>query len=156
QQSTGNLGFTEHEWLVDQIFKHKDTESHPTTARYMARKLWKFFAYDPVVDVGTSRVDVPIIDAVADAFSGISIANPNGTYLLADALRQMFLTAEFYADATRTVKGPVEYVVGSIRMLHGRMTGDTKANIGNDTIANQGQEVLNPPDVFSWRGNLRW
>src|SRR6185295_16316263 len=41
----------EHKLLVDGIFNHLDTEGRPTVARYITRKLWKFFAYDPVVDV---------------------------------------------------------------------------------------------------------
>src|SRR5262249_6218068 len=112
-------------------------------------KLWKFFAYDPEVNSDTARTDLSLIDALADIF----VAN---NYSLAAVLNAMFLREEFYADTTRTVKSPVEYVVGSLRMLHGKLAGSTREAVGQDTLANMGQELFNPPDVFSWRGNLSW
>lgn len=139
----------EYKFFIDQILdKHRDSDGRPTAARFLTRKLWKFFAYDPVVE-GVNPPDRPMIDALADVFVA-------SDYSLTAVLKAMFLREEFYADATRTVKGPTEYVVGSLRMLKAKLTGSTKANIGQDLLANMGQELLNPPDVFSWRGNLAW
>jgi len=135
--------------LVDGIFTHLDTEGQPTAARFLARKLWKFFAYDPVVTTDTARTDLGVIDALANVLV-------TSNYSLGAALNAMFLREEFYADATRTVKGPTEFVVGSVRMLRGKLGGSTRENVGQDLLANMGQELLNPPDVFSWRGNLSW
>ena len=135
--------------LIDGIFNHLDTENRPTAARYIVRKLWKFFAYDPEVNAGTARTDLSLIDDLADVF----VAN---NYSLAAVLNAMFMREEFYADTTRTIKGPVEYVVGSLRMLRGKLGGSTRENVGQGTLANMGQELFNPPDVFSWRGNLSW
>jgi len=139
----------EYALLVDKIFNHTDTEGRPTAARYIARKMWKFFAYDPEVDVGTPRADLALIDSLADAFKA-------SNYSLSSLLRAMFLRDEFYADATRTVKSPTEYVIGTIRMLRGRVAKFTHTNLGSDTVARLGQDLFNPPDVFSWRGNQRW
>jgi len=139
----------EYTLLIDGIFNHTDTESRPTAARCIVRKLWKFFAYDPVVASDTARTDLSLIDDLADVFT-------SNNYSLAAVLNAMFLREEFYADATRTVKGPVEYVVGSLRMLRGKLAGSTRTTVGQDLLANMGQELLNPPDVFSWRGNLAW
>lgn len=143
------LATDEHRRLVDAIFNHVDTEGRPTVARHIARKAWKFFAYDPIVDVGTSRADLSMIDDLADEFK-------NNNYSLKALLRAMFLREEFYADSTRTVKGPIEYVVGSLRMLRGKFVATTKTNLATDRTAEMGQELLNPPDVFSWRGNQAW
>ena len=153
------LAQTEHERFIDAIFNHVDTEGRPTSARYIARKMWKFFAYDPDVDLsaGTGQQDKALIDALADAFKG-----PDGsgqTYNLKTLLRTMFLRDEFYADTTRTVKGPVEYVIGAVRMLGGKLKRDRKDQVvdgSGSSLAAMGQELFNPPDVFSWRGNLYW
>ena len=143
-------GALEHEFLVDKLFAHTDTENRPTAARFITRKLWKFFAYDPDVDDnGGARADLPLIDDLADTF----VAN---NYSLAAVLKAMFLREEFYADATRTVKGPVEYVVGSLRMLKGKVSKTRKETLVGDSMPNMGQEILDPPSVFSWRGNLSW
>ena len=139
----------EYALLVDKIFDHTDTEGKPTAARYIARKMWKFFAYDPQVDIATPRADLTLIDDLATAFKG-------NNYSLASLLRAMFLRDEFYADATRTVKSPTEYVIGTIRMLSGKVVRNTHNNLGSDTVASMGQDLFNPPDVFSWRGNQRW
>jgi uncharacterized protein (DUF1800 family) len=149
----------EHETFTDHMFTHVDTEGRPTAARFIARRMWKFFAYEPDVDVlnGTGQQDKALIDALADVFTGPDPMNP--TCNLKDLLRAMFLRDEFYADTTRTVKGPVEYVMGSTRMLGGKLKGDKKDAVVPDTgseLSDMGQELLNPPNVFSWRGNLFW
>jgi len=167
------LGMSEHRRFIDAIFgngtpgrpPHVDTEGRPTAARFIARRMWKFFAYDPDVDVsaGTGQQDKALIDAMADAFKG---PNPEGQqYNLKTLLRSMMLRDEFYADTRRTVKGPVEYVIGGIRMLGAKVKPDRKLDLagiddpivgGDGVTARMGQELLNPPDVFSWRGNLYW
>ncbi|MCX8073145.1 MAG: DUF1800 domain-containing protein [Candidatus Binatia bacterium] len=152
----------EHRRLVDAIFNHRDTEGRPTAARFLVRKLWKFYAYDPVVDVGTSREDLSLIDELADVFVASG-------YRIPAVLRAMFLRTEFYADRTRTVKSPVEYVVGSLRMLKATRTEDGRYTLldtleelsdqGNQNkggLGQMGQTLLDPPDVFSWKGNSYW
>ncbi|MBI3785715.1 MAG: DUF1800 family protein [Deltaproteobacteria bacterium] len=149
------LATDEHRRLVDAIFSHIDTEGRPTAARHIARKVWKFFAYDPVVDAGTARTDLSLIDDLADVF----VANG---YSLTELLRAVFLRQEFYFDPTRTVKSPVEYVTGTLRMLRARLAGDTKLVLGDDGtttfpgMSTMSQELFNPPDVFSWKGNEAW
>lgn len=156
------LAVDEHRRLIDAIFNHRDTEGRPTAARFLVRKLWKFYAYDPVVDTGTTREDLPVIDDLADVFVASG-------YRIPVVLRAMFLRAEFYAHRTRTVKSPVEYVVGSLRMLRARRTEskrytfyDTLEELGNEGfqrkggLGQMGQTLLDPPDVFSWKGNQYW
>ncbi len=156
------LATDEHRRLIDAIFNHRDTEGRPTVARFIARKAWKFYAYDPEVDAGTSRADLPVIDELADVFQ-------QSGYNLKALLRALFLRQEFYDGRGRTVKSPVEYVIGSIRMLHGRRlkldrftTEDTLITLANDGnggrggMAQMGQRLFDPPDVFSWKGNRFW
>jgi len=147
---------TEYQILVAKIFDHIDTEGRPTAARFMARKLWKFFAYDPAVDAGTSRADLGLIDALADEFKNTpDLKSKVNNYSLKSLLRAMFLREEFYADVTRTVKGPVEYVVGSVKMLHGKLDSSELTYIG-DRLSAMGQTLFNPPNVKGWDGNQAW
>ncbi|GIW45545.1 MAG: hypothetical protein KatS3mg077_2827 [Candidatus Binatia bacterium] len=151
----------EHRRLIDAIFHHRDTEGRPTAARFLVRKLWKFYAYDPIVDAGTSREDLSLIDELADVFVASG-------YRIPAVLRAMFLRAEFYAHRDRTVKSPVEYVVGSIRMLRVKPSGtfytfeDSLVQLGDDGnqgkggLTQMGQTLFDPPDVFSWKGNQYW
>ncbi|GBD26639.1 hypothetical protein HRbin30_01979 [bacterium HR30] len=157
-----SVAVDEHRRLVDAIFNHRDTEGRPTAARFLVRKLWKFYAYDPVVDAGTTREDLNLIDELTDVFVASG-------YRIPAVLRAMFLRVEFYADRTRTVKSPVEFVVGSLRMLRARRTEsgrytfqDTLEELsdqGNQRkggLGQMGQTLLDPPDVFSWKGNRYW
>jgi hypothetical protein len=151
------LAEAEHRRLIEAIFNHVDTDARPTVARFIARKMWKFFAYDPDVDVsaGTGQQDLTLIDALADAFKG----SAPDEYNLKNLLRALLLRDEFYADTTRTITGPVEYVMGAVRMVGGKLKRYAKDAVvpgSNGTLALMGQELLNPPDVFSWRGNLFW
>lgn len=134
--------------LVNKIFDHVDTEGRPTVARFMARKLWKFFAYDPVVDYGTSRADLTLIDDLADVFK-------TNNYSLKELLRAMFLREEFYADATQTVTGPVEYVVGSLKKVRAKFGLPEQQAVG-DRLKAMGQTLFNPPNVKGWPGNQAW
>jgi uncharacterized protein (DUF1800 family) len=155
QFTLGNQGDQEHRALIDGIFNHLDTEGRPTVARFIARAMWKFFAYDPEVDAGTPRSDLALIDALADEFKN-NPSDPSNPYNLGALLRAMFLRDEFYASATRTIKSPTEYVIGTLRMLRGKLTGDTRTSIGSTLVSGMGQTLFDPPDVFSWRGNLAW
>lgn len=156
------VAIDEHRRLIDAIFNHRDTEGRPTAARFLVRKLWKFYAYDPIVDVGTSRADLSLIDDLVDVFVASG-------YRIPAVLRAMFLREEFYADRTRTVKSPVEYVVGSLRMLKAKRTDSGRytfydtleelSNLGFQSkggLGQMGQTLLDPPDVFSWKGNEYW
>ena len=143
-----NPATDEYKMLVDKIFDHVDTEGRPTAARFITRKLWKFFAYDPEVDYGTPRSDLTMIDELADEFK-------NSGYSLKALLRAMFLREEFYADRTRTVKGPTEYLVGSLRMLYAKFAGNELIYVG-DRLKAMGQTLFDPPNVKGWDGNQAW
>lgn len=152
----------EHRRLIDAIFRHVDTEGRPTAARFLARKAWKFYAYDPEVDAGTNRSDLGVIDDLADVFH-------SSGYNLKALLRALFLREEFYVERGRTVKSPTEYVIGSLRMLRvkksrwGTYTSqDSLSSLAGDGfqgrggMGQMGQTLFDPPDVFSWKGNEFW
>jgi len=160
--TTGDLQDKEHELLVDRIFDHRDTEGRPTAARFITRKLWKFFAYDPEVEVGTGRADLALIDGLADVFVNGTPENPV-PYNLGNLLREMFVQEEFYhfkAEQGHTVKSPTDFVIGSVRKLSGSMPTATNVRHHQRAFENpmerMGQNLLEPPDVKGWDGNLAW
>lgn len=108
-------------------------------ARYLAKKLWTFFAYpDP---------ETAVIDALAAAY----VANDTD---VSAVLRAMFLRDEFYSVRARTehVASPVEHVIGTLRVLGAKTNGERIPY----WIAAMGQDLFNPPNVAGWPGGLAW
>jgi uncharacterized protein (DUF1800 family) len=113
--------------------------AHPATARFMANKLFRFFAYpNPEPDV---------IDRLAGVYreSGFSIRA-----VMEGILRSPEFSSERAYRAI--VKSPTELVVGALRTL------------GADSVPPQvaksmrllGQELFNPPNVAGWFGGRSW
>jgi uncharacterized protein (DUF1800 family) len=112
---------------------------HPATARFLAQKLFAFFAYD--------NPDSSTIDRLATTFvaSGFEIRS---------VLRDIFSGPEFLSPQAYhgQIKQPVELVTGSLKSLNVQ-------NIGPDATAvlrRMGQDLLNPPDVSGWKGGAAW
>lgn len=108
-------------------------------ARFLAKKLWTFFAYpDP---------ETAVIDALAQAY----LANDTD---IASVLRTMFLRDEFYSARARTerVSPPVEFVVATLRSMQAKTNGDRL----NYVLDSMGQDLFNPPNVAGWPGGLAW
>jgi uncharacterized protein (DUF1800 family) len=112
----------------------------PATGRFLATKLWNFFA--------TDSPPASAIDSLARVYaeSGHSIR----------AMMTTLLTMpEFYSPSARYahVKSPVEFVVMAVRQL-GLTTVDTSTFPRN--LALLGQELFNPPNVGGWPGGMNW
>jgi uncharacterized protein (DUF1800 family) len=127
---TGNLN-------GDDVARH--LASRPQCARFLARKLWTFFAYP--------EPETAVLDALAQA------------YLDADTdvvplLRAMFLRDEFYSVRARTerVSPPAEFVVATLRATRARTDGRMLPY----AVAEMGQDLFNPPNVAGWPGGLEW
>jgi hypothetical protein len=112
---------------------------HPATAERLCRKLFAFFAYpDPEPTVLGS-----LVAAYLD--SGYDVG----------AVVEAILRSEpFYSERSRFghVKSPVEYAVGSIRLLGAQ----TRERGLIQTLRGMGQEILNPPNVAGWAGGPAW
>lgn len=110
-----------------------------STARFLAKKLWEFFAYP--------NPEPQIIEALADVY----FANK---YNIRAVLRALFLKEEFYSERARfaTVKSPVELVVEAIRQLKAEV--NIRALPG--LLSLMEQDLFNPPDVSGWPGGLQW
>ena len=76
-------------------------------------------------------------------------------------LRAIWTHDEFYSDQAkgRTVKSPVDYVVGTLRLFglnrsDGKTVGDG-LNI-SDATTDMGMRLFDPPNVAGWKGGMEW
>lgn len=113
--------------------------AHPATAANLSTELFQFFGYpNPSPDT---------INSLAKVYtdSGYSI------FSLVEAILKSpeFVSQQAYLA---NVKSPTEYVASALHSL-----GAT-ANMSavEATMANQGQQLFNPPSVFGWPSGMGW
>jgi uncharacterized protein (DUF1800 family) len=114
--------------------------NHPQAARFITSRLWNYFAGQ---DASTE-----IADALAAAFRQAGDQ-------FKPVLRAIFLSEDFYAPAVirNQVKSPVQWLVGSVRMLERDLPGPM---VCFALTRNLGQELFAPPNVKGWEGGLSW
>ncbi len=114
--------------------------AQPACARFMARKLWTFFAYE----------NPP--DALVDALAATLRAH---RYEMRPTLHQMFTSQEFYSAQTvrEQIKSPVQWLVQTARELEIALPpkGPMIA-----ALRQMGQVPFNPPNVKGWDGGKAW
>jgi uncharacterized protein (DUF1800 family) len=112
----------------------------PATARFLARKLWKFFVGD--------EPPAAAIESVARSYfsSGFSVRA---------MLETIFTSQAFFDERARyaLVKSPAEFVVGVIRTLDVPLLAIKNLP---SVIESMGQDLLNPPNVAGWPGGKNW
>ncbi len=108
-------------------------------ARFIARKLWTFFAYP--------NPDSSIVDTLAGAFLAADFS-------IEELVRAIFNHSAFLATEAKQglVRTPVEWVVACIRTL------GIDADNSNPQwwMEDMGQQLFEPPDVSGWRPNEYW
>jgi uncharacterized protein (DUF1800 family) len=148
-------GAPEIDTVVDIIFTHRDTDGRNTVARRTARRLLEFY-------VGPDP-SLALIDEVVDE-SGFDTS-----FNVQSLLRAIFCHDAFYATGqpfgpgvTKSVKWPVDYVIGTMRLLGMRFAGAQKYIPGGSYsgimthMENMGQILLDPPSVFGWDWETTW
>lgn len=114
--------------------------ANPTTGKFLATKLWHFFASD--------EPSSSTIRTLAHEYTTTD-------HSIEAMVHKMFLLPEFYSRSTRLghIKSPVEFVVETIRQM-----GLTNIDLTNfpRVLAFLGQELFNPPNVGGWPGGLSW
>ena len=110
-----------------------------TCARYLAGKVWSFFAHPAPA--------AALVDDLATAFisSGMDVRS---------LLRAVFLRPEFRLATTRTalVRSPIEWMVAAMRAL--RM--DAATLHPEWFLEPMGQAPYQPPNVSGWKQNAAW
>jgi len=117
-----------------------------STARFLATRLFQFFGADEVTEAGEKVID----EMMATYFSS--------GYQIRDMLRTLFHSGFFKSDEARfaRVKGPVEMVVGAIRMSGNYQTPFLGIENVSRTMLYMGQGLLQPPTVEGWHEGVEW
>jgi uncharacterized protein (DUF1800 family) len=112
----------------------------PQAARFICSRLWNYFA-----------AEAPSEELLAALASEFRKTGNNFKPLL----RTIFMSEEFYAPSIirNQVKSPVQWLVGSVRMLERTMP---PALVCFTLTRNLGQDLFAPPNVKGWDGGLSW
>jgi len=113
---------------------------HPSTARYIATKLFQFFAH--------RSPDSETIDKLAHVLRANS-------YDLNPLLENLFLSEEFYSARAlaQEIKSPAELMVGLIRTL--KLQNVNYASVDGRMQA-MGMTLFQPPNVAGWDEGRAW
>ena len=118
----------------------KQIVAQPQAARFIATKLWNFFA----------GVEPP--DDLVTALAAVFRETGNNFKPL---LTAMFRSEEFYSESIirNQVKSPVQWLVGSVRVLERNLPPPF---VCFGLTRNLGQDLFQPPNVKGWDGGLSW
>ncbi|MEE8465111.1 MAG: DUF1800 family protein, partial [Dehalococcoidia bacterium] len=117
-----------------------------STARFLATRLFQFFGADNVTEEGEKVIDEMIATYFASG------------YQIRDMLRTLFQSEFFKSGEARfaRVKGPVEMVVGAIRMAGNYQNPSLGIENVSRTMLYMGQGLLQPPTVEGWHEGVEW
>lgn len=127
---TGNFGGEE---IV------KILAARPETAKFLSRKLIRFFCLD--------TPDEAFVDRVSQVYL-------SGGQDIRKVLEAIFSSDEFRGEHAyhAKIKSPAEFVVGTMKLLHvDKLDGDLPS-----VLARMGQNLFEPPNVKGWDGGLSW
>jgi len=142
--------------VIDIIFTHTyGPSARGTVADYIAQKMITYFAHpDPTQSFVQDVVDQ----------SGFATA-----FELTPLLKAIFVHDDFYLSAAppamgtkKSVKWPIDYAVGTLRMLGMKLKGKSQVVDGGseddirDQLGNMGQLLFEPPSVFGWDWETAW
>ena len=114
--------------------------AQPQAGRFITAKLWNYFAGQPPSE--------EIVTELTNVFR-------DGGNSFKPVLRAMFLSEEFYSAAIfrNQVKSPVQWLVGSVRLLEREMPPPM---VCYGLTQSLGQDLFAPPNVKGWDGGLSW
>ncbi len=113
--------------------------TQPQHARWIAGKLFSYFAYD--------SPEPEVVDRFAQIFL-------DSDTTVQPVVRAILKSPEMYSPRAMwtKVKSPVEHVVMTCHMLE----IDGEIISARDHLIQQGQLLYEPPDVSGWKGGLTW
>jgi uncharacterized protein (DUF1800 family) len=120
--------------VINLIFEKKEA------AAFMAKKLWEFFVYENPSEAA--------LLALTEIFQ-------KGDFQVAPLLREIFLSKEFYSEATirSQIKSPVQYLITLLKQLE-----INKPPVGFPITGQSqlGQILFMPPNVAGWDWGQAW
>ncbi len=137
----GTDGLAELNAMVDMIF------NQPETARFLCRKLYRWFVYYVIDDWTESNIIEPL-----------AVILRTNNYDVAPVLSTLFKSAHFYDPANMgcMIKNPVELVAGVIRLFGVSLPADTATlykmmSYLFSQTSNLQLDIGNPPNVAGWQ-----
>jgi uncharacterized protein (DUF1800 family) len=121
------------------------------TARYLARKLFEFFARP----LTSSDEDKQIIERLADIYL-------QNDHQIRPVVREILVSDEFYTERARfaLVKNPLEFIIPAMRALGVDYKQTFDQSMQDLVLVFRlpllGLNLFFPPDVSGWRMNLGW
>lgn len=124
--------------IVDYILGENSSKKR-TAARFVAKKMWTFFAY--------ANPETDLLDAITSEFYDNDLD-------IGALVRAIFLRSEFYSTRAKQghVRSPVEWVVAVLRAL-GMSASETNPQWWMEDM---GQQLFEPPNVAGWKTNAYW
>lgn len=135
----GHTGDFDGNAIIDIIFEQ------PETARFICRKLYKFFVYEIPNET--------IVNQLATTLR-------SNNYKISSVLGLLFKSAHFFdpLHVGAEISSPVERAVGAVRQLG--IFVDPASSVVPKFIRTEtpdmGQEILEPPNVAGWPGYRQW
>lgn len=130
----------EYKALIDMIFSRKET------ARYLARKIYRWFMYYQV----DQTVEAQIIEPLATTLY-------NGNYEIRPLLEQLLGSEHFFSTdyAGSQIKNPLDFTVGVFRKCAVPLSGNILVNYEAwneifNSCKNMEMALGDPPDVAGW------
>jgi uncharacterized protein (DUF1800 family) len=116
--------------------------ANPTTARYLATKLYRFFVNE------FGAVNVTFVNRIANVYL-------QSRYDMRAVLREVLLSPEFWDEGAYFARysWPVEFVVRALKDIG---WNGFSVNDALTPLANMGQILYEPPDVSGWRLGEEW
>lgn len=144
---TGNIGVENADGIqfpaqinvIDILLTHRDSQDRPTAARFIAKKLWEWYAYP--------NPSLALVDELADVFVA-------SNYQIRALVEALLVHDEFYSDQamTSTAKNPVEFATQAILALGVKSSFEGLPS----ALERMGMELFNPPSVNGWNHSEAW
>ena len=142
----GETGRFNGEDVIDIIAKR------PAAARFLSRHLYSYFVADeaPVPAwMDTPPRDMETIRMLEEEYF-------RSNYNVRSMLRVLFNSDAFKNARFAKIKGPVETVIGTLRLIGDWTTPKPGLEFIFDEMKHMGQELFNPPSVEGWHTGREW
>ena len=139
----GHTGNFDGEDVIDIICRQ------PATARFISRHLYDYFVSDEAQV--PAWMDTPPRDP--DTIKMLEDEYFRSDYNIRSMLRVLFNSDAFKDARFSRIKGPIETVIGTLRLLRAHQTPSKKIYYHHKKL---GQDLFDPPDVRGWRGGINW
>jgi len=124
----------------------------PATARFISRHIYDYFVADEAQVpswMDTPPRDPETIKVLEDEYF-------RSNYDIRSMLRVLFNSDVFKNARFARIKGPIETVIGTLRLVGEWTTPKPGFEAIFEEMKHMGQEILNPPSVEGWHTGKEW